>query len=134
MAVIAVVPLMMKDVDLTIAGSDYAAALSAVEFVPSSSTVVFKGLKPTAVFTDNSAVEWTCNISFVQDWETATSFAKYLFTNAGSSVVMIFKPKTGGSVTVTATVVITPGSIGGSVEQHAVSTVSLGVTGTPVFS
>src|SRR5690554_3217122 len=133
MAVIPLVPLLLKDCIVDIAGSDYGEAVSSVAFEPSVTAVTFKGLKPNAVFTDTSSPQWTCNITFAQDWDSATSLSRYLFDHVGETVEMAFHPRTGSGPSFTASIVVTPGSIGGAVEAHATSTVALGVSGAPVL-
>lgn len=132
MAQIAVNPFIMKDCLLTVATDSYEKHVSAVEFVPSSSTVNWKGLTPTAVFSFGTNATWVATISFAQDWATANSFSRYLYEHEGEEIEVVFEPVSGGS-SVTATLIITPGSIGGAVDSVAVSTVSLGVKGKPVL-
>jgi hypothetical protein len=133
MAVIPVTPLFLKDTLIEIAGSDYAPAVSSVAFTPTSTSVTFTGLKKDAVFTDVGNTTWTVALTFVQDWDTATSLSRYLFTNAGKTVAMKFTPRFGTGPSFTANVVIVPGAIGGAVGAATVSTVTLGVSGAPVL-
>lgn len=129
MATVAVSPIVLKDVNLSILSDDYGAHATSVEFVPSASVITIKGLKPEAVFSDVATATWTCNLSIIQDW-SETGFSRYLFENEGAEKVVTFTPKSGGP-TFTATVLITPGSAGGAVDTFAVATVSLGVKGKP---
>lgn len=131
MASIAVTPVVLKDCLVQIAADDYAAAVSSVAFNPSSSTVTFKGLKPSATFTDVSAATWTCDLTFAQDWATAGSLSRYLFDHEGETVAATFAPQSGVGPSFTATIVIAPGAIGGAVDTTATATVSLGVQGRP---
>lgn len=133
MAEIAVTPLTLTDVVIDIDGNDYGAAVSSVAFTPSASNVTFKGLKPGAVFTDVTNATWTCDITYAQDWDSATSLARYLFDNAGDAVDATFRPRTGVGPSFDATLLITPGAIGGAVDATATATVSLGVRGKPVL-
>lgn len=132
MAQIAVNPFIMKDCTLTVAADSYEAHVSAVELVPSSSTVNWKGLTPAAVFSFGTNATWVANLSFAQDWATANSLSRYLFENEGEEIEAVFEPVAGGP-SVTATLLIAPGSIGGAVDSVAVSTVSLGVKGKPAL-
>lgn len=125
-------PLYMKEALLSIAATDYAAEVSSVVFTPSSSVATWKGLAPGAVHTAGGLATWTCDITLAQDYDTAASFANYLFDNEGEEVVLTFEPKAGGA-TVTATVIIAAGAIGGAVDAFAEATVSLGVQGKPVI-
>jgi hypothetical protein len=130
MTVIGVSPFVMKDVTLLIAADNYEAHVSSVELAPSASTVMWKGLTPTSIYTDVTTATWVCNLSFAQDWATADSLSRYLFENEGGAVACEFVPVAGGAG-FSATIVITPGSIGGPVDSVAVATVSLGVQGRP---
>ena len=133
MAQISVQPLYLKDVVLTVDGDTYEKHVSGVTFTPSVSTATFKGLDSDAVFTQASNASWTCDLSFVQDWETAGSLSAYLFNNAGSEVTLSFLPPP-GSGTWSATVIIVPGAVGGTVDAYATSTVSLPVQGQPTYT
>jgi len=132
MAQIAVNPFMMRDCVLTVAADSYEKHVSAVEFVPSGSVVNWKGLTPDAVFSYGTNATWVCNLSYAQDWATADSLSRYLFENEGDEIAVTFEPVAGGPG-VSATLIITPGSIGGAVDSVAVSTVSLGVKGKPTL-
>jgi hypothetical protein len=125
-------PLYMKDSVFAVAQDDFAAELSSVAFTPSSSVATWKGLKPTSVFTDVSAPTWTCEITFSQNWDDDDSLAVYLFQNVGERKVVTFQPKGGGRA-FTATIIITPGAIGGAVDAFASASVTLGVAGQPAL-
>ena len=131
MAKIGIAPIVLKDALLKIGADNYEANVSAVEFVPSASSVPWKGLTPTASFTDMGSATWVCNLTFAQDWETTNSLSQYLLDHEGEQVEVEFRPVSGGAG-FAATLVLTPGSIGGSVDSVAVSSVSLGVQGKPV--
>lgn len=133
MATIDVTPIILKDCIIEIDDDDYAAAVSSAELTPSTSQVIFKGLKPDAVFTDVSAATWMLDLTYAQDWVTATSLSRYLFDNEGETKAAVIKPQSGIGPSFEVNVVITPGSIGGAVDAVAVATVSLGVSGRPVL-
>jgi hypothetical protein len=126
-------PLFLSNSTATIGTDNYEAAINSVTFTPSTSTVTFKGLKPGSVFTRQTAATWVCELQFVQDWETVGSLSNYLHANEGTSVTITFVPEDGGP-SVTATVIITPGAIGGAVDTFGVATVSLGVDGKPAIA
>lgn len=129
-----IVPIVLNDVVLTVAADNYEAHVSRVEFVPSASVVKWKGLTPASVFNFSTLADWVLNLEYAQDWATASSLSQYLFDNEGTSKVVTFKPKkpaTGTAPTWTATVIVTPGSIGGAVDSVATASVSLGVQGKP---
>lgn len=133
MASIAVSPLVLKDVTITLGANGYEKHVSSVTFTPSSSTITFQGLTPTASFTDQSSQTWVCELEYVQDWDTTNSLSKYLLANAGTSVTGIFKPKQANTPTFTATLSIQSGQIGGKVNAFATTKVSLGST-VPVLT
>lgn len=137
MVTIAVAPIVLKDVDLKIGTDNYEAHVSRVRLVPNTSQVQWKGLTPTAVYSDLTAPVWTCELAGAQDIHTASSLAQYLNdpTNIGQQKTMVFKPKKGTAGTMptyTVTVVIAPVPIGGDIDQVPVFEVTLGVVGTPV--
>ena len=125
-------PFVLKDVLLVIGADNYEKQVSTVEFAPTASIVSWKGLNPTAVYTDVSNATWVCNLTYAQDWETPNSLSGVLFDSEGTTKVVTFKPKSGSGPSFTATLTITPGTIGGAGDATAVATVSLGVVGKPV--
>lgn len=135
MAEIAVEPYVLKNCVMEIDEDDYAAALSGVVFTPSSSQVTFQGLKPAAQFSDITPATWTCDLNYAQDLETATSLTHYLHAHEGEAVEAVFVPIDGdaGQPKVTATIIITPGALGGQGRQYATSSVKLGVKGKPAL-
>lgn len=127
MADIAVQPFIMRDCLFQVESDNYEAHVSQVEFVPSSSTVRFKGLTPAANFPFGTVAEWVATLAYAQDWATEDSLSRYLHENEGATIDVEFTPVNGGP-NVTATLTVTPGSIGGTVDAVAVATVSLGST------
>jgi hypothetical protein len=137
MAVVATTPIVLKDARFIVAADSYESAVSGVTFTPSASTVTWKGLTPSSVFTGATTATWACEIAYAQDWANTSSLANYLLANEGKTIVAKFIPQTAasGSVpTFTASIIITPGAIGGTVDAVAVATVTLGVIGRPVLS
>ncbi len=133
MAQIAVQPIYLKDVVLTVDGDTYEKHVSGVTFTPSVTSATWKGLEPTAVFTNVGSSTWMIDLAYAQDWETADSLSAYLFANEGAEITLSFVPVSGGG-TWSATVIIVPGAVGGAVDSYAVSTVSLPVQGRPTFT
>lgn len=137
MATPALVPIILNDVSLVIGADNYEAHVSQVQLDPSTNIVRFKGLTPTSVYAFPTTPEWTCTLAYAQDWATPNSLSAYLLANVGKSIVAKFKPKkpaTGTAPTVTATLIIAPGTIGGNIDQVATATVTLGVNGQPVVA
>lgn len=134
MAIIAVQPFVLKDMTLVIDADNYEAHVSQVEFTPSASTQTWQGGTPTASFTDTATATWTCVIAYAQDWSDEDSLSYKLHADEGDSWAVTFKPRVGsGQPSVTATLVVTPGAIGGTVGGWATATVTLGVSGKPVL-
>lgn len=133
MAQIAVQPIYLKDVVLSVAGSDFEKHVSSVVFTPSVSSATWKGLEPTAVFTNVGASTWTVDLAYAQDWDTTGSLSAYLFANEGAEVTLNFEPVAGGS-SWSADVIITPGQVGGAVDSFAEANVSLPVQGRPTYT
>lgn len=137
MAVINVQPIILNDCTLVVGTDNYEAHVSQVQFDPSSSIVRWKGMTPTSVHSFPTTSEWACTLAYAQDWSTPNSLAQYLMANEGKTITAKFKPKkpaSGTSPTVTATLVIAPGQIGGQVDQVATATVTLGVIGKPTIA
>jgi hypothetical protein len=144
MAEIAVKPYMMQDAVLRIVADDFAAACSAIALIPSSSIVVFKGLKKDSKSSFPTGATWVCNLTYAQDWETAGSLSRLLHDHEGETLAAQILPQTqvvdpedpdelipGTGFDVQ--LIIVPGQIGGAGDQVAGSTVSLGVNGRPTY-
>lgn len=138
MAVIAVNPIILTNCKLTITlpgetptSNDYEKHVSRVQFDPSTQTQTWKGLSPTSSFTKTSRATWTATLEYAQDWETDDSLSQLLHDHEGETVAAVFQPESGGA-SWAANLVITPGAIGGTVDQFATASVTLGVSGKPV--
>lgn len=137
MATIPAKPFLMQNAVLKIEDDDFAAACSAIALVPTSSAVIFNGLKRNSS-TFPTVATWVCTITYSQDWETAAALAQYLHDNEGLKKEAQIIPNAdeddeaiGKGFDVV--LVIAPGQIGGTVNQVASSTVSLGVDGKPSY-
>lgn len=133
MATIAVNPFILSDTTFTVEADNYEAHVSGVTFTPSSSVTTWKGLTPDAVFSFGTNATWTCDLEFAQDWSTAGALSRYLFEHEGEEIDVVFAPVSGGP-TISATLIVTPGAIGGAVDSVATATVSLGVKGKPTLA
>lgn len=134
---ITVRPFILRNAIIQLGSDDFAAAVSTAALTPSAGTTDFKGLKVSAVFTFPQATTWTLELTFAQDWGSATSLSRYLFDHAGESVPFVLNPDDTatagvGSTSWAGTVAIAPGAVGGDVDSVAVATVSLGIVGAPV--
>jgi hypothetical protein len=130
-------PFTLKDVSLVIGPTatayEFRTAVSNVTFTPTSSTVTWTGLGLNT-YTDVATATWTCTLEYAQDWETANSLSKYLYANEGQTVDVTFKPKQAGVPTVTGKLIVTPGAVGGTVNQVAVASVTLGMPAKPTIA
>lgn len=134
MAQIAVNPLYLKDVVLTVDGDTYEKHVSSVTFTPSYTTATFKGLEPTATYTESGTATWMVDLAYVQDWDTADSLSAFLFANQGEEISLSFKPQSATGGTWSCTVIIQAGAVGGAVDTFATTTVSLPVQGQPTYT
>jgi hypothetical protein len=133
MPTITVEPIVMRDSLITIGANDHQSACSGCTFTPTTSSISWYGLTPDSTHTFPGVTSWVCQLDYAQDWTTADSLSRYLHEHEGESVSVVFEPKN-GDPSVTATLVITPGAIGGTVNTVAVGSVQLGVSGKPVVA
>lgn len=119
-------PLFMKDCTFEVGGTDYAGELSSVRIVPNSSQVNWHGLTPDSAFSESSAPTYAVQVGYAQDWEDPASWANLLYDEEGTTQVVTFKPKGGGTVSWSVNVNLIPGEIGGDVGTFAESSVTLG--------
>lgn len=132
MPAIPVQPFVLKDVTLSIEGDTYEAHVSEVTLTPTSSSSSWQGLTPAASFTDSTVSTWTCTLAYAQDWSNPDSLSYKLHEEEGASWDVVFTPRKGsGQPSVTATVNVIPGTIGGAVNGWATASVTLGVSGKP---
>jgi hypothetical protein len=132
MATIAISPLYMRDVELTIGTDDYRKHVSGVTFTPAPKSAQWTGLGENT----HSAVgtpTWTCELTYAQDWDTTDSLSAYLFDHQGETKAVRFEPVSGGQA-FTANVIIQAGAIGGQVDSFASTSVSLPLEGAPTLA
>jgi hypothetical protein len=128
-----VAPFVLKDATFLVAVDNYEAHCSQVQFDPSVQTLTWQGLTPAASFSDTSSPSWAATIAYAQDWTTPNSLSQYLYDHQGETVAVTFTTGPGaGSWGVN--LIITPGAVGGQVNAYAVATVTLGISGQPVFT
>lgn len=130
MTTITPTPLFMRDCLVQLGTDAYEKAVVSVTLTPSTSTVTVRAVSPNAIYQTADEATWVMALTFLQDWDDAAGLSRYLYDNEGSDVTLTFEPITGGA-TITATVSVTPGAIGGNVGSYAESTVSLPCTGKP---
>jgi hypothetical protein len=133
MAAVAAVPIILNNVTVQIGDDTYEAACRTVRFVPTTAVVKWKGLTPSATFAFAGTPEWDVTVTFAQDIASAASLTKALHTGVGTKPVLVFEPVAGGP-TVTATIVLIPGDIGGDIDTVPESSVTMPVQGQPVIA
>lgn len=133
MAQIGVQPFTLNNVKLAIDSANYEKHVSQVEFQPQGGVTSWKGLTPDAAFTFAQTPTWQLVLAYAQDWTTPDSLARFLFDHQGETVDATFTPLDGGP-TIGASIVITAGAIGGTVDSVASGTVTLGVNGRPTIA
>lgn len=132
MATVALTQLVLKDTILTIGTDAFQKAISQTIFTPSAETKTWAGLGANTV-TDVGTATWTAQLDYMQDWDTTTSLSRYLYTNEGVTVPASFSPRSGSGPSFTTNLVITPGAIGGAVNEFATASISLGCSGKPLL-
>jgi hypothetical protein len=121
-------PIILGTSTLTIDGTAYATQISKAVWTPTSATTTWTAIDGTT-FTINQAATWVLELTFAQDWNTPTgSLSRFLHGAEGTSKVAVFKPIGAETETVTATITITPGAIGGDTTAVAEATVTMGST------
>lgn len=126
-------PYAMKAATLTVAGSDFTAAVSQAEFQPSVSSGTFVSIGGTTV-TETATATWTLALGLAQD-DNPAGLLRYLYDNEGKAVVVTLRPRATGGTLWTATVIVSPASVGGTAGNAPVtSQVNLAVVGKPAPS
>lgn len=125
-------PIVLKDILMTIGADSYEKQVNGVTFTPAVSQQVWQGLSPTASFTETTTATWTADLAYAQDWETNGSFSRYLHANEGVTAAAVFKPRLAAGSSFSASLVLTPGAIGGAVNTFQEATVTLAVIGKPL--
>ncbi|WP_336625584.1 MULTISPECIES: hypothetical protein [unclassified Microbacterium] len=133
MAAIAIVPIVLNDIDLKIAADNYEASVSKVELVPTTPTTVWRGMTPAANIPLAGTPVWAMNVSGAQDHATASSLSQYTQANAGTVKTVTLKPKKGTTVpTYSIDVLILATKIGGDVDAVATFDATFPCQGQPV--
>lgn len=126
-------PLFLKSATVSVSGVEFADVVSNVVFTPTTPTVTHKGISGK-VSTSTGATEWTVTFDYAQSFATADSLALKLFNDSGKKATVIFKPEgTGAATTVTATVTLLSGAIGGAIDTAATASVTLPIDGKPTI-
>jgi hypothetical protein len=127
-------PFVMRSILFDIDGTTYQCAIRRAEFVPDTATVDYEVLCPDGSGTDVGATKWSLEVEAYQSWE-ADSLASLLFENHGKAATVMFRPKgdeaAADNPMWTAEVTLPPPGIGGTVNEMATFTVTMGVKGEP---
>lgn len=126
-------PLLLTDCVVEIGGVDYATEISQALFNPNAAVQRFRGLKPTSNH-KTYTTDWSLDLTYAQDWDSTASLSRYLYDHEGETVTGVtFKPKSGSGPSFTVDIIVPPGAIGGTVETHATTTVTVGCLAKPVL-
>lgn len=127
-------PLFLKSASIKIGTVEFGELISNVVLTPTTPTLEFKGVSGKT-FQSTGSESWTLQFDYAQDWSNADSLALKLFNDAGETESVTIAPyggTTGPKFTVDATLLA--GAFGGAVDAAATSSVTLPVTGRPVFT
>lgn len=123
-----------KNYLVKIGADTYEKAVNTVKCTPTTAVQTFKGGTPDAIYKDSGTPDWTVQLDYAQDWETAGSLSIYLLNNVGKKVLMEFSPL-GSGPKFSGLVLIIPGdTIGGAIEAMGVASVTLPVEGPLTFT
>ena len=125
MAITPVSPFVLKDVELTIAGSDYRQHVDEVRFSPSVKTQTWKGLGGNT-HTDQGFADWSATVRLAQDM-AAGSLWSYLMDHEGETVSVTFAPISGAQAW-TSDVTLSPTELGGGQGAFATGSATMGCT------
>ena len=125
-------PYTMSTATITIGDDDYTAAVSQAQFDPSFSSNTWTGIGGDAL-TFTSPASWSLVLAIAQDLDPA-GLLRYLLEHAGEQVTVTLTPLAAEDP-ITASVILAPGSIGGTADgSAAVATITMGVQGKPTFA
>lgn len=133
MTAVPIVPTFLEDCEFLVEADDYAAHVSRVEFVPSRTSVQWRGMSKDSSHNRSGRGTYVANVDYAQDWTTPKSFSRYLEAHDGEIKTVKFKPQAGvGLPSFTVDLQITAGPIGGAVDSIAVGSISLPCQSRPV--
>lgn len=125
-------PYALKAATFSIGSDEYTAAVSQVQFDPSTSSSTWRGIGGN-VLTNQSVATWNAQLGYAQDL-AEEGLARYLHEHEGETAHVVFLPLADGP-SIEADVILAPGTIGGSAGADFVTaTVTLPVVGKPAFS
>lgn len=125
-------PYALKAATFKIGADEYTAAVSQVQFDPSPSSSTWRGIGGN-VLTNQSIATWNAVLGFAQDL-APDGLARYLHEHEGETATVEFLPLADGP-TITADLIITPGTIGGTAgADYVTASVTMPVQGRPEFT
>lgn len=123
----------LKSATISVSGVEYADLVSNVVFTPTTPTVTYKGISGKTT-SSTGATDWTVTFDYAQSFATADSLALKLFNDSGKKAVVSFKPEgAAAATTITATVTLVPGAIGGAIDTAATASVTMPIDGKPTI-
>lgn len=122
-------PIHMKNAVLTVESDDFSDSVGEVTFVPSASTVPLLGWNGVPFAHSVASVMWVVTLAFAQDIQSG-SLSRLAMDHYGETREVVFTPVAGG-VSITASVMLLPGALGGLPGQTLSATVTLPVVGEP---
>ena len=124
-------PYSLKSATFLIAEDDFTAALSRVEFTPSTSSTVWRGIGGNTL-KDQTMAECTATLGYAQDL-APEGLMRYLHEHEGEYKQCAFTPLDDGP-TILAELSISPAKIGGQSDGNTVTgEVTMGLRGKPEF-
>ena len=112
-------------------GDDYTAAVSQAQFDPAFSSNTWTSIGGNAL-TMMSPASWSLVLAIAQDLAPA-GLLRFLFDHQGEAATVVLTPLAAEDP-ITAEVLLSPGSIGGSADgSAAVASITMGVQGKPSF-
>lgn len=126
-------PFALKSATFTIGTDDYTPAVSQAQFNPATSASTWRGIGGN-IIKDQSVADWSLVLGFAQDL-APDGLTRFLLDHDGERATVSLVPVEGDPATITATVILSPGSLGGTAgAELAASSVTLAVIGKPTVT
>lgn len=122
----------IKNAIVTFDGAPASDEVRNVSFAPTVNTVTWDPISGNAV-SDATLGAWNCTFEYGQIWDQLDSVANKLHDNFGDEVELVFQPQGAAGATIKATVVVVPGTVGGTAGV-ATSSVTLPCKAKPVIT
>ena len=89
------------------------------------------------VTTNYGHIQYQMTVTFAQDWGQSggtAGLSRYLFLNAGQNHTFVYRPTDATAPSISGTVRVFPGPMGGPAGRVATATVTMDVQGTPTIT